>query len=467
MQKTQNLLKGLTNAKTRSFVILFAAIILIGIAFAFLQNKQNPSDIFSKEGSQTISVPSEIKAVPGSAASEQYRQLTEQANERRAQEALEKKTSAIPTIIGAIAETTPASQNHSLTPNDSLDPTLGGKAGSFTPPLGEAEEAGFQGLAGPFAPSALDRQRAEQEARIKEQRERIEKMRQEKELAKQREVEQERQRKASEVAEKAYAESVKKIEENMKKYALEMYAEWKQIPTQQYVQGELATKPPAMLTAHTAAEQHTTPTPSAKPAKGTPPSLRESKRKLLVKAGTILFAVLDTSINTDEPGPILATVVSGKYQGAKVLGSLSHEAQQEAVTLTFNLIALPKSPASKSINAVAIDPDTARTALASDVDHHYLLRYGMLLASNFLSGYGQAIMQSGSTTTTSPLTGASTTSTPPLDNSQIIKAAFGQAGIALAGVTKQYFNLPYTVTVKQGTGMGLLFLADADLTESE
>ena len=47
---------------------------------------------------------------------------------------------------------------------------------------------------------------------------------------------------------------------------------------------------------------------------GTPP---------LIKAGSILFAVLDTAVNSDYPDtPVLATIVDGKYKGAKLLGKL-------------------------------------------------------------------------------------------------------------------------------------------------
>ncbi|HRE31778.1 MAG TPA: TrbI/VirB10 family protein, partial [Candidatus Berkiella sp.] len=108
--------------------------------------------------------------------------------------------------------------------------------------------------------------------------------------------------------------------------------------------------------------------------------------------------------------------------------------------------------------------DTARTALASDVDHHYLLRYGSLFASAFVSGYGKAITNQG-TTTTSPLTGTTTTTTPPLDNQEKFYAALGEVGTAWAQQVKPIFNTPYTVTVDQGTGLGLLFLSDAEVTE--
>ena len=44
------------------------------------------------------------------------------------------------------------------------------------------------------------------------------------------------------------------------------------------------------------------------------------------------------------------------------------------------------------IDAFAIDLATARTALASDVDHHALERWGSLLAASFLEGYGNACL---------------------------------------------------------------------------
>ena len=41
-----------------------------------------------------------------------------------------------------------------------------------------------------------------------------------------------------------------------------------------------------------------------------------SQGPVYIKAGTMLFARLITAINTDEPGPVLATVVSGRFKGA-------------------------------------------------------------------------------------------------------------------------------------------------------
>lgn len=187
--------------------------------------------------------------------------------------------------------------------------------------------------------------------------------------------------------------------------------------------------------------------------------------KVLIKAGTILFAVLDTAINTDEPGPIMATIVQeGEYQGAKIIGSTQLSTQPgndraEKVTLNFTTMSAPNSPKSLPIQAVAIDTDTARTALASDVDHHYLLRYGTLFASSFMNGYSKVITSAGTVQTNSG-TGATTTTTPPLTGRKEIFAALGEVGKKFGDATSTFFGTPNTITVNAGTGIGLLILSD-------
>jgi type IV secretory pathway VirB10-like protein len=121
---------------------------------------------------------------------------------------------------------------------------------------------------------------------------------------------------------------------------------------------------------------------------------------------------------------------------------------------------LPNQPKSISITGIALDPDTARTALASDVDHHYLLRYGTLFASAFLQGYAKVITSMGTTQTTAANGLATTTVTPQLSTRQQIFAALGQVGQNFGQAFAGYFNLPNTITVDSGTSIGLLILTD-------
>lgn len=182
----------------------------------------------------------------------------------------------------------------------------------------------------------------------------------------------------------------------------------------------------------------------------------------MMKAGTVLNAVVITSVNSDEPGPILAQIVSGPYTGARVVGRFEMSKSAESVVMSFKTMNVPSLQRSVQLDAVAVDPDSARTALASDVDHHYLSRYGMLLASSFVKGYADAVKNQGTTQTVTAGAGgiATTTSYPSLDDRKIAIAALGEVGGVVAEGLKQDVKRPPTVTVTSGTPIGLLVMQD-------
>lgn len=238
---------------------------------------------------------------------------------------------------------------------------------------------------------------------------------------------------------------------NMEKQAKEATASWTEIPGQAYVQGGGNND-----------EEQVGGGAAGAGAGGEGGAANTGP--IMLKAGTILFAVLDTSVNTDEPGPILATIAEGKFRGAKIIGDVqsvtdTSSGRPEKVTLNFSTMSPLDADQSISIQGVAVDPDTARTALATDVDHHYLLRYGTLLASSFLTGYAKVISSQGTVQTDSG-TGSSTTTTPTLSGRQEIFAALGEVGKRIGEATSSYFNTPNTITVEAGTGFGLLLLSD-------
>ena len=183
----------------------------------------------------------------------------------------------------------------------------------------------------------------------------------------------------------------------------------------------------------------------------------------LIKSGTMIFAVLDTQANSDYPdSPIMATVVEGKYKGARLLGKLvtakGVAGQMDRISLNFSMMNMEEWTHSKNITAYAIDPDTARTVMASDVNYHYLKRFGAIMATSFLQGYATAITTSGATGTTG--TFGSSTTNPQLDPRQKIMVGLGQMGQQLGQATQQWINIPPTVRVDPGVGLGILFMAD-------
>ena len=177
-----------------------------------------------------------------------------------------------------------------------------------------------------------------------------------------------------------------------------------------------------------------------------------------VKAGSVKFAILDTAINSDEQSPILATIVStGDLKGAKLIGQFTRV--DKRVLISFNKLSLPSLKNSIPINAVAIDPNTARTAVADRVNSHYLLRYGSLFGSAFLSGIAQALSQQGSTTV-SATDGSVTRTFPPLNTTEKALVALGNVGTQYGAVLGQNFNTPPTVKVKSGASIGILLMND-------
>lgn len=184
----------------------------------------------------------------------------------------------------------------------------------------------------------------------------------------------------------------------------------------------------------------------------------------IVKAGSIMFAVLDTSINSDEKGtPIMARIVGGPYKGGKLLGQFS--LVDKRLMLTFNLLNLPDRDKSIPIKAVAIDPDTARTAMEGEINNHYLLRYGTFFASAFLAGVADALQNSGATTQTTTLGTVTVQKDLSLAQSALVGA--GAVGKKFSDVLGQTVNMPPTVKIASGTGMGLLFMNDTTIPGSQ
>lgn len=179
-----------------------------------------------------------------------------------------------------------------------------------------------------------------------------------------------------------------------------------------------------------------------------------------VKAGTIMYAVLLTSVNSDEPGPVLAEIVQGKFKGARLMGTLSNQGQK--VLLAFNTLTLPKLSESVAINTVAIDEGTARTALSSDTNNHYWLRYGTLFASAFAQGFGQSFINSAPNYNVTIFGPPTPTNPTPikLNMRDRVFAGLGQVGQQYSSVLRSIFNTPPTVKVFSGTPMGILFLSD-------
>ncbi len=184
----------------------------------------------------------------------------------------------------------------------------------------------------------------------------------------------------------------------------------------------------------------------------------QPSQQLLDKAGTIYNAVLETAINSDEPSPVLAKIVSGKLKGTRLIGKMVTSG--EKVVIEFKTASVPSKEKSIAVSAIAIDPNSSRTGLASDVDRHYFLKYGVLLGAAFLGGYADALA-SQNTTTTQNADGSVLTKTGQLSDKQVTQQALGSVGKELANQTRsQVQSIKPTITVNAGSAIGVLLMED-------
>ena len=211
-----------------------------------------------------------------------------------------------------------------------------------------------------------------------------------------------------------------------------------------------ASKPMAALTADTTGK--IAGQPSATAAAENAVQNTKPQPVILAQPGHISFATLDTSIKSTEPGPVMATIATGRFAGARLLGGFVRHAGR--VVVEFNQMTLHHQ--TYPIQAVAITTATARTALSTYTNYHTLYRYGWLVGAALLEGVNNA-MQMANTSTLLTGSGIGVVS-QQLNNGQIAASAIGNVGTVMAPIMMKRFDTPPTVHVKAGTGVGILFM---------
>ncbi len=453
-----NFLNSLKNTKTRTLVLVVGATLVAGVIF-LITNLKGGEDPAKQNPSKAVGVPREAQSVPGTQTSEQYRKLLEEENKKRAEEAEKDKKSAIPTFKGTGA-TDPNNPFGATGTNPQFGMGAGGDKSND--PFGDTSRGGFVG-GGTF--NAKDQQRQleeDRQKRLDDQKKRLAALEDEK----RRKADMEQRRKELEAAEKQYLQSVQETTTQMANYAKGATTNWISVPPQSYVRGVYADKQKDKDNINgdntNVADNNSTRVSRDGRTNALSNAQKAAQYREIIKAGTVLYGILDTAINSDEQGPVLATIVSGKYKGARLIGKIQLPANASKVVISFSTMNLPKKPESIGIDAYAIDADTARTAFATDVDNHYLLRYGSLFASSFMEGFGKAVGQQG-TTTTDP-SGSQIQTKPELSPTDQVYTALGTVGEKWGKAVEPLFKTPVTVTVDQGLGIGVLIMRDVDVS---
>lgn len=198
-------------------------------------------------------------------------------------------------------------------------------------------------------------------------------------------------------------------------------------------------------------------------------SSRANQALTVAKSGDIMNAVLETGINSDEPSPVLASIVSGQFKGARLIGAAKR--RNEKMIVEFNTISIPGRSVSDPISAVAIDIASMEqaTTLASSVNNHYFKKYGLLLAAGLLTGYADAIKDQNKI---SVVTSEGSVITAPTgeekSSKQINRESISSVGKVIGQEVKsESAGIVPTVKVNRGTAIGILLMDDFKLKNNK
>lgn len=182
-----------------------------------------------------------------------------------------------------------------------------------------------------------------------------------------------------------------------------------------------------------------------------------------IKIGDLFYGRTDLEVSSDDGLDTTATILSGPYKGATLVGQLN-VGKQGSAGLSYSIMSTKLSTKSIVVKMVAIDPNTNKKSLPADVDNHYMQRYGLLLASSFISGFSDATARTNTTVTTG-LNGTSTAQGALTPKDRLIVAT-GSVGKAIASEAIANMAIGRTVTIKAGQEIALMALSDVEFEEA-
>ena len=184
------------------------------------------------------------------------------------------------------------------------------------------------------------------------------------------------------------------------------------------------------------------------------PSLQvaEQQGTLIIPEGTIEYAQMLIQANSDIPGPVLAQLVTGPLAGSRLIGTF--DVEDEYLVIEFETVVV--DGVSLSIEAVAVDPDTNLTGVATEVDQRYFKRLVLPVAAEFIEGFAGAVAETQEDTF---VTGdVVIVQGNDLDTDEEIAQAIEDAGEILGEfVQEEADRTEILVKVAAGTPIGVLF----------
>ncbi|MEW5423988.1 hypothetical protein HNS03_18900 [Amorphus sp. 3PC139-8] len=215
-------------------------------------------------------------------------------------------------------------------------------------------------------------------------------------------------------------------------------------------------------------EEEDAPEAGGAPESGTPGTAAEaadgSTGAVIIPAGTILYGEAVTTTTSDGPGaPVVVEITVGAFKGARLIGRFEVAERTNRMVIQFGSITLADGE-TLSANAYAVDGRSAETAIASDVDHRLLQRYGPLLAAAFIAGFGETASEVGSSIVAIGDSAVISTDAPDLENA--LFAGLGEVGSVIAEDIRSATPAGPLVKLEAGWPVATLFVQPVERSET-
>ena len=185
----------------------------------------------------------------------------------------------------------------------------------------------------------------------------------------------------------------------------------------------------------------------------------------IVRAGTKWQAIITKAVNTDEGLQVIAELVTGKFAGSTIYGTVQPSGRN--IGVQFSSIAQRNSRKPLiPISSYATTIGEQKTAISTDVKNHYTRNYGIKGLSAVLRGVGEAYDGAGETSIITDSGNVITTKDSKPDASKIKADVLGELGKDLTSDISKLGNRPPTYKVPIGTVVNVVLASDLDINQT-
>lgn len=209
----------------------------------------------------------------------------------------------------------------------------------------------------------------------------------------------------------------------------------------------------------TAADNGGTPSSQRPPTVSTAPTTNSPPSRVVVKAGSLYYGVMEDAADSDYSAPVFARIFSGPLKGSTLRGQYEASQNYRCLVIRFDQITPPGNEESVDIDALAVTPYDNVPCLATERNARYLQRFGGVVLVGTLQGLGASAQQSN-TRVVQNSDGSTVTDYGEATDRVIAGSIAG--GIAEQGVSAVQESLLTTprVVVAKDTEIGIRFISD-------